>query len=74
MATAWSVSNDGLAYTFTLRDDVLFHDGTRFDAAAVRYDFNRMTDPDFGSARAGEMAFVSEAEVVDDFTVRVTLS
>jgi peptide/nickel transport system substrate-binding protein len=74
LAHAWDVSDDGLVYTFHLRDDVLFHDGTRFDAEAVRYNFHRMTDPDFGSARAGELAFVTDVTVVDDFTVQVTLS
>jgi peptide/nickel transport system substrate-binding protein len=74
LARAWEVSDDGLVYTFHLRDDVTFHDGTRFDAEAVRYNFHRMTDPTFGSARAGELAFVDVVEVIDDYVVRVTLS
>jgi len=74
LARAWEVSEDGLIYTFHLRDDVLFHDGTPFNAEAVRYNFHRMTDPGFGSARAGELAFVSQVEVIDEFTVVVTLS
>src|SRR5688572_433630 len=36
MAATWDISPDGLAYTFTLRQGVVFHDGASFDAEAVR--------------------------------------
>lgn len=41
LATEWTEGDDGLKYTFTLRPDVLFHDGTAFDAAAVCANFER---------------------------------
>ncbi|WP_101524475.1 ABC transporter substrate-binding protein [Nocardioides houyundeii] len=41
LATEWDNSEDGLEYTFTLRDDVKFHDGTEFNAAAVCANFER---------------------------------
>lgn len=41
LATEWENSDDGLEYTFTLRDDVKFHDGTDFDAEAVCFNFDR---------------------------------
>ncbi len=41
LATEWSVSDDGLQYTFTIRDGVKFHDGTALDAAAVKFNFDR---------------------------------
>jgi peptide/nickel transport system substrate-binding protein len=41
LATSWSVSTNGLSYTFNLRRGVRFHDGTRFNAAAVCANFNR---------------------------------
>ena len=39
--TEWEASDDGLSYTFTLRDDVTFHDGTPFNAEAVCTNFDR---------------------------------
>src|SRR3954447_13656287 len=41
LATEWSISTDGKEYTYKLREDVVFHDGEKFDAAAVKanYDF-----------------------------------
>ncbi|SNX70710.1 peptide/nickel transport system substrate-binding protein [Bacillus oleivorans] len=41
LATEWKVSDDSLTYTFTLREDVKFHDGTDFNADAVVYNFER---------------------------------
>ncbi len=43
LATAWTVSDDGLTYTFTLRDDVVFADGTPMDSTAVQQSFERRT-------------------------------
>ena len=42
LATAWEVSEDGLTYTFQLRDDVTFHDGEKFDAAAVKANLDQL--------------------------------
>lgn len=42
LATEWSHSEDGLQWTFTLRDDVKFHDGTPMDADAVVFSFERL--------------------------------
>lgn len=44
LAKSWTISADGLTYTFKLRDDVSFHDGSRFDAEAVKFNFDRMLD------------------------------
>lgn len=41
LATSWAVTPDGLTWTFTLRPHVTFHDGTPFDAAAVKWNFDR---------------------------------
>ncbi len=45
LATEWSVNEDATEYTFKLRDDVTFHDGTPFNAEAVKFTFDRIVDP-----------------------------
>lgn len=45
LATSWSASDDGLVWTFELRDDVTFHDGEPFDAEAAAFNFLRIIDP-----------------------------
>ena len=50
LATSWDISDDGMQYTFKLREGVKFHDGTPFDAAAVKFNFDRFWNeksPDF---------------------------
>src|SRR3972149_4040939 len=42
LATKWAVSDDGRTWTFTLRRGVVFHDGTPFNAAAVKQNFDRI--------------------------------
>jgi len=44
LATSWKISHDGRVYTFQLRQGVKFHDGTPFDAQAVKFNFERMLD------------------------------
>ncbi len=55
LATAWSISPDGLVYSFTLREDVLFHDGTQFDADAVKANIDYVLNPDHRSQKAAAM-------------------
>ena len=50
LATKWTISANGLVYTFQLRHDVLFHDGTRFTAAAVAASFKRRLEVNGGPA------------------------
>ena len=73
LATAWEWSGDGLALTLHLRDGVVFQDGTRFDAEAVRVNIERdKTLP--RSLRKAELGPVASVEVVDPLTVRLHLS
>lgn len=44
LAQSWSISDDGLTYTFHLREDIKFHDGSPFNADAVKFTFERMLD------------------------------
>ncbi len=46
LAEDWDVSDDGLTFTFQLREGVTFHDGTNFNAEAVKINFERWADPD----------------------------
>lgn len=55
LATDWSISPDGLVYTFTLREDVEFHDGTPFDAEAVKANIDYVMNPDHRSQKAAAM-------------------
>ena len=52
LARAWQVAPDARAITLQLRDDVIFHDGTKFDAEAVKYTFDTIVDPKTGSMGA----------------------
>ena len=72
-ATGYEWSADGKALTLKLRQGVTFHDGEKFDAAAVKYNIERhKTIP--GSNRRGELAPVTSVDVVDPSTVRLNLS
>lgn len=46
LAVSWEASEDANVWTFRLREDALFHDGTPFDAEAVRFNIERWNDPD----------------------------
>lgn len=81
LAKSWEISDDQLHYTFELRDDVTFSDGEKFDAAAVKANFDHVTAPETASAEAASSIGYSEdggsyldTEVVDDYTVRVNFS
>lgn len=74
LAKSWDVSPDGIVYTFHLRDDVKFHDGTPFTAEAVKYSFIRAIK--VGKSAAGIFSGVADENsfaVVDDHTFKVTL-
>lgn len=72
LATEWSWSSDGKALTIKLRDGVLFHDGTKLDADAVKINLDRYrTDPE--SRRKGEVKPIANVVVVDPLTVRLEL-
>src|SRR5256714_10454142 len=73
LAESWSASKDGRSVTFKLRRDVKFHDGTPFNADAVKFNFDRIVDPKFkpGSSRA-KLAGYAGSRVLDEFTVQVS--
>ncbi|MCX7912090.1 MAG: ABC transporter substrate-binding protein [Dehalococcoidales bacterium] len=67
LATGYDISDDGLSITFTLRRGVKFHDGTDFDAEAVKFNFDAMME-------AGRLSKnIKSVEVVDKYTVKFVL-
>ncbi|MCA9859898.1 MAG: hypothetical protein KC438_09255, partial [Thermomicrobiales bacterium] len=76
LATSWETSDDGLTYTFALRDGVTFHDGGSFSADDVVATFTRIIDPPEGMISVMRAFFrsVERIEAVDLLTVQFTLS
>jgi peptide/nickel transport system substrate-binding protein len=72
LATSWQVSDDSKAYTFKLREGIKFHDGTPFNADAVKFNLDRYQEKD--SVRSTEVEPIESVEAVDPTTVRVPLS
>jgi peptide/nickel transport system substrate-binding protein len=76
LATEWKVSDDGKEYTFKLRQGVKFHDGTPFNADAVKFSIDRQLPPNatddmpYASFTFGP---VDKVEKVDDYTVKILL-
>jgi peptide/nickel transport system substrate-binding protein len=80
LAESWTTSADGLTWTFKLRRGVRFHDGTPLDAAAVKFTFDRVIDPNHPHAKNGKWSFVvgylssvKSVDAVDPLTVRLNL-
>lgn len=74
LAESWSVSKDGLTYTFNLRDDVTFHDGSPLNAEAVKFTYDRMVDPETQSLQVGNLGPYERTEVIDEYTVAIHLT
>lgn len=73
LATGYEASADGLVYTIKLRQGIKFQDGTDFNATAVKVNFDRVSNPDNHLARYTQFNQVDKTEVVDPYTVRITL-
>jgi len=74
LATEWEASPDGKSYTFKLRQDVKFHDGTPFNAEAVKYNYDRILNPETKAANSQSLIYPYEsAEVIDEYTVKLNL-
>ena len=72
LAESWETSEDGLTWTFALREGVTFHDGSHFTADDVVYSYNRIIDEELSpSWRFGA---VEEITAVDDHTVEITVA
>ncbi|MGI8689263.1 MAG: ABC transporter substrate-binding protein [Thermomicrobiales bacterium] len=73
LATSWDASADGLTWTFHLQSGVKFHDGTAFDAAAVKFNLDRTRDPANAIHHSADLSVVTSVDVVDPLTVQVVL-
>ncbi|VTN08494.1 Glutathione-binding protein gsiB precursor [Raoultella terrigena] len=74
LATAWQVSEDGKVWTFTLRKNVTFHDGTPFNADAVVANIQRHIDPKGSLAASSRMRnVIASVKKIDDGSVEITL-
>lgn len=74
LAKTWDISEDGLTYTFHLREGVKFHDGTDLDAGDVVFSLDRARAEDSANAQKALFAGIASVEAVDPATVKVTLS
>ena len=73
LAESWTISPDGLVYTFKLRPGVTFHDGTPLKASDVKFSFERLVAPETASTSAADLASVASVEAPDDATVVLNL-
>jgi peptide/nickel transport system substrate-binding protein len=83
LATSWSVSPDGLTWTFKLRQGVTFHDGTPWNAEAAKANWDRWADKNnpYHTVKGGEYEYFGdfmadsfkEAKAVDPYTLQVIL-
>jgi peptide/nickel transport system substrate-binding protein len=89
LAESWEVSPDGTEYTFHLKKDVKFHDGTPFNAQAVQFTFDRVIAADKAEAQGGtpdpekvivagqshdQIGTYDHSEIIDDYTIKMVLS
>lgn len=89
LAEKWDISQDGLTYTFHLRQGVKFHDGTDFNAEAVKFNFDRWMDKNnpyhskegfpyyndmFGGYKGDKTHVIDSVNAVDPYTVEIKLT
>ncbi|ATY93026.1 glutathione ABC transporter substrate-binding protein GsiB [Pectobacterium atrosepticum] len=73
LADSYDISSDGLTYTVKLHPGVKFHDGSAFNAAAVKVNLDRASNPDNRLKRYNLFKMIDKTEAVDDLTVKITL-
>lgn len=73
LATSWDISDDGLTYKFSLRENVTFHHGRAFTADDVVYSLRRVMDPETGSPWVTYTDRINDIQALDPMTVEITL-
>ena len=74
LAASWTISDDGLSYTFQLRQGVTFHDGTAFEASDVVFSLDRARAEDSTNAQKALFAGIEGVEALGDTSVRIDLA
>lgn len=74
LAESFEVSQDGLEYTFKLRNGVKFHNGDALTAEDVKFTFDRLRAPGSGYSYASQVETIKDVTVVDPQTVKFTLT
>ncbi|HXH13380.1 MAG TPA: ABC transporter substrate-binding protein [Alphaproteobacteria bacterium] len=74
LAESWEIREHGQVYVFHLRRGVTFHDGTPFDAAAVRWNYRRLRPADEPTLHAPIDHLIEAVDALDAYTVRFTLT
>ena len=73
LAESYDATEDAREFTFHLRKGVTFHDGTPFNAAAVKFSFDRAGNPENHLKRQSLYVMIDHTDVVDDYTVKMVL-
>ncbi|WP_330220441.1 glutathione ABC transporter substrate-binding protein [Neobacillus mesonae] len=73
LAESYEASDDAKVFTFKLKQGVKFHDGTPFNAEAVKVNIDRVANPDNKLKRYSMFELVEKTEAVNEYTFRVTL-
>ncbi|MDQ7024790.1 MAG: ABC transporter substrate-binding protein [Anaerolineae bacterium] len=75
LAQSWEISADGLSYTFYLREDVVFHDGTAFTSQSVADNLQRILNPEIGSQYTRQLLGpIVSYQVLDAYSIKINLS
>lgn len=74
LATEWQMAEDGMSFDVTLREGVVFHDGTALTAEVVKWNFDRLLDTEVNVPRRGTFSSIASAEVTGDLTLTLHLN
>jgi peptide/nickel transport system substrate-binding protein len=74
IAEEWDTDEDGLVWTFKLRENLVFHNGKPCDAHEVVRNFEHIMDPESGSMLTPDFELVESVVATDDYTVEFTLT
>ncbi|MGW4477614.1 ABC transporter substrate-binding protein [Rhodococcus triatomae] len=73
MATGFTTNDGGRTFDLTLRPGLTFTDGTPLDAAAVKFNWDRLRDPSLGSTTVRQASQITASDVIDPTTLKVTM-